>query len=334
MATYNGGRHLRAQLDSIWRQTLRPTEIVICDDGSTDDTLDIARKFAAEVVCKVVIDPHGQRLGYNKNFIRAVNLCTGEIVALCDQDDVWDERKLEAACAVFQDERVTAVVHRIQVVNEELVPTPMLMPPAELLGRHTLFDLSPRYSPNGMQMLFQRSKIAPMINDEPPLSHWSAWPASFDDQIFFLAMLTGSVVLMRDLLGRWRRHGTSTTGDLNHTETIHSAAHHRQLGFASGSGVFTHLARVAETRAQFASRAASSVAGAGLIVRGAVEYFQRIADAYRCRAVLHDPKSGVLTRGKTFAKMLLQLAYRRKSRGGLGFKSFLKDGATVLLGRA
>ena len=334
MATYNGGRHLRAQLDSINRQTRRPKEVILCDDGSTDDTLEVARRFAAEVPYPVVIDAHGQRLNYNGNFTRAVNRCTGEIVALCDQDDVWDERKLETAGRVFQDERVAAVVHRIRVVDEELAPTPLLMPPAEVLGRHTLFDLSPRYSPNGMQMLFRRSKIAPLVNDAPPLSQWSTWPASFDEQIFYLATLTGSVVMMKEVLGVWRRHGTSTTGDLDHTETIHSAAHHRKLGFAAGGVVFTHLRRVAESRAHFAARAASSASGAALVVQGASEYYQRIADAYRHRAVLHDPNSGVLTRGAEFGRMLTRRAYRRRSRGGLGAKSFLKDCAAVLRGRA
>ena len=334
LATYNGGRHLRAQLDSIQRQTRLPTEVVICDDGSTDDTLEVARWFAAQAPFPVVIDAHSQRLNYNGNFFRAVNQCRGVVIALFDQDGVLDERKLRTAGDVFRDEDVTAAVHRIRVVDEELTPTALLMPRAEWLGKHTLCDLSPWYSPNGMQMLFRRAKIAPLVNQELPVSQWSTWPASFDEHIFYLATLTGAVVLMEETLGVWRRHGKSTTGNLQHTETIQSPAHHRKLGFASGSGEFAHLARVAESRADFARKAASAAGGGGLIVEGAPEYYQRIARVYRHRAALHRPGLGWRARWGAFGRMLGQLAYRRKSRGGLGAKSCLKDCGTVLVGRA
>ena len=82
MATFNGGRYLREQLDSIRRQSLLPMELVVCDDGSSDDTMDILRRFASDAPFKVVIDAHGRRLGFTPNFLRAIARCTGDIVAL------------------------------------------------------------------------------------------------------------------------------------------------------------------------------------------------------------------------------------------------------------
>ena len=161
MATFNGGRYLREQLDSIRRQSLLPTELIVCDDGSSDNTVEIVRRFAADAPFKVVIDAHGQRLGFTPNFLRAIGLCTGEVVALCDQDDVWDERKLAVCIPEFADETVMTVTHRVQVVDENLHPTSMVMPPASLRGRYNLFNLDPWFSPNGMQFLFRRERISP-----------------------------------------------------------------------------------------------------------------------------------------------------------------------------
>ena len=84
MATFDGGRHLQASLDPIRHQTLLPMELVVCDDGSTDDTVEILRRFAADAPFRGIVDAHGQRLGFTRNLLRAVGQCTGEIVALCD----------------------------------------------------------------------------------------------------------------------------------------------------------------------------------------------------------------------------------------------------------
>ena len=172
MATYNGGRFLREQLDSIHRQTLQPVEVILCDDGSGDDTVEIARRFAAEVSYRVVVDAHGERLGYSENFLRAIRQCRGEGIALCDQDDVWEPRKLEVACAEFRDPGVIAVVNRIRTGTETLAPTAVVLPPREIRGRRTLFDLPPLYNANGMQLQFRRDPLVRLLQEAPPLSQW------------------------------------------------------------------------------------------------------------------------------------------------------------------
>jgi glycosyltransferase involved in cell wall biosynthesis len=101
ICTFNGAVHLREQLQSIRRQTRPPDEIVIGDDGSTDDTLKLVHAWASdESVARVRILPAQERLGVTRNFERTIAACTGDVVALCDQDDVWEvdriERQVEA----------------------------------------------------------------------------------------------------------------------------------------------------------------------------------------------------------------------------------------------
>lgn len=94
MATYNGGRFLRKQLDSILIQTYKEFELIICDDCSTDNTWQILEEYSQKD-SRVKIFGNERNLGFKKNFERAVALCSGEYIALCDQDDIWADSHLE-----------------------------------------------------------------------------------------------------------------------------------------------------------------------------------------------------------------------------------------------
>lgn len=95
MATYNGGKYLREQLDSFLAQTRLPDELVITDDCSTDDTLAIIEAFAATAPFEVRWERNEQNLGYTGNFNKALMKAAGDLVFLSDQDDVWFPEKLE-----------------------------------------------------------------------------------------------------------------------------------------------------------------------------------------------------------------------------------------------
>ncbi len=113
MCTFNGGRFLGAQLDSIAAQDRVPDELVVCDDGSSDGCEEIVRQFSRRVAFPIRLVINEKNLGTIANFEKAISLCQGEIVALADQDDVWYRHKLarieksflrsEATVAVFSD---------------------------------------------------------------------------------------------------------------------------------------------------------------------------------------------------------------------------------------
>jgi glycosyltransferase involved in cell wall biosynthesis len=102
LCTYNGAEFLPAQLQSLADQTRKPDELVVCDDGSTDQTLSILRAFAASNPgFEVRIEQNAARLGPSQNFQRTIAACSGSIIALCDQDDIWDPEKLSLIAAEF-----------------------------------------------------------------------------------------------------------------------------------------------------------------------------------------------------------------------------------------
>lgn len=95
MCTYNGSRFVSEQLQSIATQSCLPYELVVCDDGSTDDTIAVIRTFAPHAPFRVRVFSNDQTLGVSKNFEKAIQNCDGDVIALSDQDDIWNPEKLE-----------------------------------------------------------------------------------------------------------------------------------------------------------------------------------------------------------------------------------------------
>jgi glycosyltransferase involved in cell wall biosynthesis len=89
LCTFNGERFLPRQLASMQQQTRLPDELVVSDDGSTDQTLAIVRSFASAVSFPVKVFTNQRNLGSTKNFEQAIQLCSGDLIALSDQDDIW-----------------------------------------------------------------------------------------------------------------------------------------------------------------------------------------------------------------------------------------------------
>ncbi len=104
LCTYNGERFLELQLQSLLEQTVLPDELIVCDDASSDGTLDIVESFAQRAPFPVRVFRNPRNLGYVLNFEQAIGLCSMDLVFLCDQDDVWDPRKIETLHNVFAAE--------------------------------------------------------------------------------------------------------------------------------------------------------------------------------------------------------------------------------------
>jgi hypothetical protein len=123
MCTYNGAQFLPAQLQSIVAQSRPPDEIVVCDDGSTDETRLLLEKFAAESSIPITLHFNEQNLGSIKNFEKAISLCTGDVIALSDQDDVWRTGKLQRIEAAFNKSPSAGLVFSdAEIVDENLQP--------------------------------------------------------------------------------------------------------------------------------------------------------------------------------------------------------------------
>lgn len=104
MCTYQGERYIERQLGSIYEQVQRPDEVIICDDGSTDQTVSLIRAFIREHnledVWHLIQNP--VNLGYLANFYHALTLCHGDIIFFADQDDLWYNNKIVKMMEAFE----------------------------------------------------------------------------------------------------------------------------------------------------------------------------------------------------------------------------------------
>jgi glycosyltransferase involved in cell wall biosynthesis len=121
LATYNGELYISEQLDSIANQTKLPDELVVSDDNSTDSTLDIVNEFARHVDFPVKVSINKERLGSTRNFEVAICACSGDIIFLCDQDDIWYPDKIARITEHFMNNAEIGVIFtNADVVDQNL----------------------------------------------------------------------------------------------------------------------------------------------------------------------------------------------------------------------
>jgi glycosyltransferase involved in cell wall biosynthesis len=120
MTTYNGARFVAEQLDSIFAQTRLPDQIVVCDDRSMDASPQVLRDYAARAPCPMTVIINDENLGSTRNFEKAITLCSGDLIALCDQDDVWRPQKLAVLESAFAaDPDVGVILTNADLIDEE-----------------------------------------------------------------------------------------------------------------------------------------------------------------------------------------------------------------------
>ena len=102
LATYNGERFLNKQLDSLRLQDYSIDEVIICDDCSTDHTIQLIQEYIEKyqlshwkLIC------NDGNMGYKRNFFKAISKTTGDYIFLCDQDDIWHLDKVSQMMNVF-----------------------------------------------------------------------------------------------------------------------------------------------------------------------------------------------------------------------------------------
>lgn len=107
MCTYNGEKYILEQLESIYNQIGKPDEVIIQDDRSTDDTVQIIRNYIEEhnLSDSWTLYINDDNLGWKKNFITALNRATSDLIFLSDQDDIWNESKIEIMTDICDQNR-------------------------------------------------------------------------------------------------------------------------------------------------------------------------------------------------------------------------------------
>lgn len=211
MITYNGAEYIREQLNSILTQNLKPDEVVISDDGSTDGTLDILYEFRDRYPDLIRIDAHGQGLGPNKNSWRSLQQSTGDLVGMADQDDVWHPDKLKRQVAAFQNNPdISISCHDLQVTDKELTPLTTLWETKgyDIEEYLSIEEWLPRFTRStfiARPTMVIRSDLIPLL--KPPSEDWL-----HDHLIGIIAATQGSLHLIDKPLLQYRQHDANDRG--------------------------------------------------------------------------------------------------------------------------
>jgi hypothetical protein len=214
LCTYNGAAYLGEQLDSMVHQSRLPDELVVTDDGSTDGTVVALQSFIPEAPFPVRLYRNERRLGYAKNFERAIRLCTGDLIALSDQDDVWTPQKLARLEAALEAHPNAGLVcSDAEIVDRDLRPINLRLTESiglkpeerELVSRgQALSVLLKRNFAMGASTMFRaacRSDILPIPAN---------WP--HDWWIALVIALRAQVRLIDEPLLLYRQHGANAIG--------------------------------------------------------------------------------------------------------------------------
>lgn len=337
MGTFNGAPYIQEQLDSLAAQTYLPTELVVCDDCSSDDTLEIVRRFSRTAPFPVRIYKNERNLGYGDNFLKAARLCEGSWVAFCDQDDVWLRTKLETVrdCVVSRSS-VVLVVHRTRMVDGELKELGATWPPeirktkCWAVGTLPLYFLVP-----GCVCAFDRRLLSIAVGalrpPEPRDLGKGCWQQTANSGwICALAAVFGSVFVTRTALALYRRHEHTATTKMYGKSSIRTL-----IRRSSGVGQLYYSLQADCARAWSKFYFDLSIHGeVGVDSKAAAQCarrYWRLGQALDSRATVYAPGAPVSRRVRALGALCATGAYWTRDHNVLTSKSFCKDAASVLV---
>lgn len=119
MTTYNGEKYIIEQLDSILNQSVQPDEVLIFDDGSSDQSVSLVKDFISKHnLDKWKVKINKKNLGFNKNFRLALSESNGDVVFLCDQDDIWMDDKIEKMMQHLNRDNILSLASDFVLIDE------------------------------------------------------------------------------------------------------------------------------------------------------------------------------------------------------------------------
>ena len=221
LCTHNGASYVEKQLQSIFAQTMLPKQIVISDDASSDDTVAVIESVVHRLTLASRSDPieitivrNPVALGVAKNFEQAMRLCRGDLIALCDQDDIWRVDRVEYAVVRFEADTGLDLVHSdARLVDESDASLGLTLFEALEISdaeRKAIED------GNGFDTLLRRNLAtgATMMVKRALYQRAMPFPSVWvhDEWLAVIGAATGHIDLTTELLIDYRQHGRNQIG--------------------------------------------------------------------------------------------------------------------------
>lgn len=199
MCTYNGSKFISEQVESVLKQDCPFFELIVVDDRSTDNTVELLHDLAKKDT-RIRIFQNELNLGYNKNFEKAIQLASGDLIAICDQDDIWLPQRISKTVAPFNEPGVVLAHSKsVRLEDKQL--------------KYHLAKLHYHFSGNDTRKLFFFNQVMghDMTFSRGLVKHIVPIPAgmSYDWWIAVIATCHGSVAGVDEYLVHHRIHATN-----------------------------------------------------------------------------------------------------------------------------
>ena len=213
LATLNGEAYLLQQLDSLARQTRLPDELVVSDDASADGTKNMILDFARRAPFPVQFHQNEKRLGYRDNFMKAVDLSRSDLVAFCDQDDVWEPHKLAVVERVFDEPDVYLAFHNATVISRDGKPRRRLYRATTGVTLSAPLSRTPWIVVPGFTQIFRKYLTRFSFLHSASIDvDWPDETLPHDRWFYFLSSVLGRIAFVGEPLVQYRQHEKNAFG--------------------------------------------------------------------------------------------------------------------------
>ena len=195
IATYNGSDFIREQIDSILRGITLPFEIIIVDDNSTDNTINILEEIASNISI-IKIYKNEVNLGAHETFKKAIRHTTGTYIVPCDQDDIWEDNHIDILYKTIKERNCDLVFGQDRIMYED----------GEIVNQTLKF--------NGIEKIIFGNNIPghlQMFHRRCIDVYTTAPNVTFDWGSVLYAVVNNGIVSVDDVICTWRRHKNVVT---------------------------------------------------------------------------------------------------------------------------
>ena len=203
MCSYNGERFIKEQIDSILYQTYSNFELIITDDCSSDKTIEIIKNYQ-ENDKRIKLYQNETNLGFVKNFEKSISLCTGDYIALADQDDIWKKDKLKT---FIENIGENVLIYSDALLIDEHASSmekELIRPDKDLISgsNNRAFILENCIS--GNTLMFKKELVKQILPIPDDISFHDIW-------IAFVASTYGSIIFTDEPMTYYRRYSEQIT---------------------------------------------------------------------------------------------------------------------------
>lgn len=228
LSTYNGEKYLLPQLDSLKNQTYSADEVLIFDDGSTDQTVNLIDQYISKNQLKNwKLSKNEKNIGWRKNFMEGIRKCTGDIIFTCDQDDIWNLSKIEKMKSVMEEDAQIGLLvssyTEFYADNDRYLPTPCKKEERKSCVRKIPL------SKNILEVPYPGCTYCIRKEFFYICSPYWIETCPHDALLWRSAMILGRAYLLEESMVLWRKHSTSAWQREVHTVSRQSELDWRNL---------------------------------------------------------------------------------------------------------